>query len=353
MKVAIDVSPITSGHYLQHRVRGTGFYLNNLKEALIEKYGPEDFVLIKRGDKISHSTDLIHYPYFEPFFITLPIIKTVKTIITVHDLTPLVFRNDFPVGIKGAFKWQIQKKILKNSDLIITDSESSKKDIAKIVGYETSGIKVIYLAAAKHFRQITEEKKKEVVRKFSLPDKFALYVGDVTPNKNLPRLIEAINNTNYSLVIVGQAFKNTQYDADNLWNKDLKKAQELASKNNKVISLGFVDDEDLVAIYNVATVLVMPSLYEGFGLPILEAMQSGCPVITSKLGSLAEVAGDGACYVDPLSTDSIKAGLSGVIEDEKFRENLIKQGFENVKKFSWEKTAKETYDAYVEIFNKK
>lgn len=196
-----------------------------------------------------------------------------------------------------------------------------------------------------------KKKKRELIKKFNLPNKFALYVGDVTPNKNLPRLIQALNKTNYPLVIIGQAFKNTQYDTNNAWNTDLKKAHDLALGNKNILSLGFVNDEDLVAIYNCATVLMMPSLYEGFGLPVLEAMQSGCPVITSKSGSLLEVAGDGACFVDPLSIDSIAEGVNKVFEDEKFRENLIKHGFENVKKFSWEKTARETYAAYVEIFN--
>ncbi len=349
MRVAIDVSPITSGHFLQHRVRGTGFYLNNLKDALTEVYGKDEFIFVKRGEKIPSSIDLIHYPYFEPFFITLPLRKTVRTVITVHDLTPLVFKSDFPAGVKGVAKWQIQKKVLKNSDLIITDSESSKKDIVKIVGYEESRVRVIYLAAAKHFRQITEEKKKEIVKKFNLPNSFVLYVGDATPNKNLPRLIESINKTHYPLVIVGQAFKNTDYDKRNPWNKDLKKAQEEAAKNKNIISLGFVQDEDLVALYNAATALVMPSLYEGFGLPILEAMQSGCPVITSKSGSLSEVSGNGAHFIDPMNVESIKEGIEAVFSDEKLRESLIKRGFENVKKFSWEKTAKETYLAYQEV----
>ena len=349
MKVAIDISPITSGHFLQHRVRGTGFYLNNLKEALLDKYGEDEFVFTKRGDKLDKKIDLIHYPYFEPFFLTLSLRKPVKTIITVHDLTPIVFRDDFPSGLKGEVKWQIQKQILKNSDFIITDSESSKKDIVKATNYNESKIKVIYLAAGKHFRPVSDEKKREIIRKFNLPQKFALYVGDVTSNKNLPRLIEAVNRTSYPLVIVGQAFENEDYDKSNLWNKDLKKSQELAARNKNIISLGFVENEDLVGLYNAAIALCMPSLYEGFGLPILEAMQSGCPVITSKSGSLPEVAGKAAYYVDPLSIDSIKDGIEKVLEDHDLRDKLIKMGFENAKKFTWEKTAMETYEVYKKI----
>ncbi len=348
MKVAIDVSPISSGHYLAHKVRGTGFYLKNLQENLISLYGKEDFYFFSRGEQIG-DVDIVHYPYFEPFFLSLPLKKIAKTIVTVHDLTPIVFKEDFPPGIKGSIKWRLQKKSLQNVDFIITDSKSSKKDIHEITGIDGDKIRVIYLAAAKHFKQIEELSKKELLNKFSLPENFILYVGDVTPNKNLPRIIEAISKTNYHLVVVGKAFANEDFDRENVWNKDLKKAKELSLGSKKIISLGFVEDSDLVKIYNIASALVMPSLYEGFGLPILEAMQSGCPVITSKRGSLGEVAMDAALYVDPLSVDSIASGINRVMGDANLRKSLSQAGIKNAKKFTWEKTAIETYDVYKSI----
>lgn len=348
MKVAIDVSPISSGHYLAHKVRGTGFYLKNLQENLVSLYGKEDFRFFSRGEEIGN-VDIVHYPYFEPFFLSLPLKKIAKTIVTVHDLTPIVFKEDFPPGIKGNIKWRLQKKSLQNVDFIITDSKSSKKDIHEITGIDDDKIRVIYLAAAKHFKQIEELDKKEFLSKFSLPESFILYVGDVTPNKNLPRIIEAINKTNYNLVIVGKAFANEDFDRENVWNKDLKKAKELSLGSKKIVSLGFVEDSDLVKIYNIASTLVMPSLYEGFGLPILEAMQSGCPVITSKRGSLGEVGMDAALYVDPLSVDSIASGINKVMGDANLRKSLSQAGIKNAKKFTWEKTAIETYDVYKSI----
>lgn len=348
MKVAIDVSPISSGHYLAHKVRGTGFYLKNLQENLVSLYGKEDFCFFSRGEQIGN-VDIVHYPYFEPFFLSLPLKKIAKTIVTVHDLTPIVFKEDFPPGIKGNIKWRLQKKSLQNVDFIITDSKSSKKDIHEITGIDDDKIRVIYLAAAKHFKQIEELDKKEFLSKFSLPENFILYVGDVTPNKNLPRIIEAINKTNYNLVVVGKAFANEDFDRENVWNKDLRKAKELSLGSKKIVSLGFVEDSDLVKIYNIASTLVMPSLYEGFGLPILEAMQSGCPVITSKRGSLGEVAMDAALYVDPLSVDSIVSGINKVMGDANLRKSLSQAGIKNAKKFTWEKTAIETYDVYKSI----
>jgi glycosyltransferase involved in cell wall biosynthesis len=189
----------------------------------------------------------------------------------------------------------------------------------------------------------------EATRKFKLPDKYILYVGDVTWNKNLPRLIEAVNKTKYPLVIVGNAFKKDDHDYSNPWNQDLKKAKELASRNNNIISLGFVEDDELVALYNSAHLFLMPSLYEGFGLPILEAMQSGCPVVCSDKGSLGEVAGNAAWFVNPTDVGSIIQGIEKVFEDEKVRKNLIDEGFSQAKKFSWKKTADETVKVYENV----
>src|SRR4029079_2530993 len=131
MKIAIDISPISSGHYLQHMVRGTGFYLNNLKESLLKSFPETDFIFFNRDEELAPDIDLVHIPYFEPFFITLPVMKKQKTVVTVHDLTPLVFKESFPAGIKGKIKWEIQKRSLQRVDAIITDSFSSKEDIHK------------------------------------------------------------------------------------------------------------------------------------------------------------------------------------------------------------------------------
>src|SRR3989344_8775015 len=128
MNIAIDISPLKNGHYLQHRVRGTGFYLKNLQLSL-EKYYPENnYTYFSRGDLLNKEIEIIHYPYFEPFFLTLPLFLKSKTIVTVHDLTPLVFPNNFKTGLKGRLKWEIQKKHLRDANAIITDSISSKKD---------------------------------------------------------------------------------------------------------------------------------------------------------------------------------------------------------------------------------
>jgi glycosyltransferase involved in cell wall biosynthesis len=351
MKIGIDFSPLSSGHFLQHRVRGTGFYLANLKESLEKNFPENEYTFFKRGKKLPNDIELIHYPYFEPFFLTLPFKNKVKTVVTVHDLTPLVFKEYFPPGRKGQLKWQIQKRALKNADMIITDSNSSKNDIHKYTGIPVSKIEVVYLASSPHFKKSSKNKEQrtKISKKYQLPDNFLLYVGDATWNKNLSNLIKAVNMTNYSLVIAGSAFKNKDFDRSNPWNKDLHEARVLAEANDKIKVLGFVPDEDLVALYNLATAFIMPSYYEGFGLPVLEAMSSGCPVITTKKGSIPEVADSAAYFVEPDSVESIKEGIDEVMENEDLRKALSEKGLTQARRFDWKKTAFNTLKVYEKV----
>jgi glycosyltransferase involved in cell wall biosynthesis len=350
MNIALDITPLSDNRLLSHRVRGTGFYLQNLKNSLVEFFPDNKYQFFKKGDRLDEATDLVHYPYFEPFFLTLPLNKSHKTIVTVHDLTPLVFPKQFPSGIKGNIKWQIQKLNLQRVDRIITDSNCSKEDIAKFAGVKKDKIDVVYLAAGKEFTSIkNKELSIKTKDKYKLPEKFVLYVGDVTWNKNLPRLIKAVGKINVPLVMVGKSLLEAEFDKTNPWNQDLVKTQELIAQNPDIHALGFVPTEDLVALYNLATAFVMPSLYEGFGLPILEAMASGCPVITSRAGSLLEVAGDAAFFVDAEDIDSIADGINEVFENTNQQTDLSERGLVQAKKFSWKKTAADTLKAYRQV----
>lgn len=343
MKIAIDVSPLQTGH----KVRGVGFYLEHLKNSLVKYFPKNDYTFFERGEELPELLDLIHFPYFEPFFLALPIYKRYKTAVTVHDLTPIVFPNAFPKGIKGELKWQMQKFSLRKANVIITDSEASKKDILKYVGAKETKVKVVYLAAGEEFKKLEKGTWENKLRKkYNLPEKFVLYVGDVTWNKNLPRLLDAVTELDIPIVMVGKSLVSEDYDKNNPWNNDLNRINELARSNEKIIRVGFLPSEELVQIYNLATVFVMPSLYEGFGLPILEAMACDCPVITSKEGSLEEVAGNAAHFVDAYDVESIKFGLDRVYKDQNKRKELVEKGRENIKRFSWKKTAEETLNAY-------
>ncbi len=352
MRIAIDISPLTTGHFLAHRVRGTGFYLKSLKESLAKYYPKNEYVEFDRREKMP-TADVVHFPYFEPFFLTLHFRMPKNSVVTVHDMIPFVFPDKFPAGIKGNLKGLIQKRNLKKAAAIITDSETSKKDIAKFTGIPPGKIYVVYLAAAEKFKIINHQSLiiNHLNRKFNLPEKFALYVGDITWNKNLPNLIRAINKTKIPLVVVGKTFVEKNYDRNNPWNSGIKESQELAEENPRVIPLGFVSDEDLAGIYNLATVFVMPSFYEGFGLPILEAMQSGCPVVTTKKGSIPEVAKDAVYYVEP-DEDSIRNGIEKAFKDEDLRNELQAKGLERAKFFNWKKTAEETIGVYEKVLYK-
>lgn len=293
---------------------------------------------------------MVHFPYFEPFFLALPLYKKYKTVVTVHDLTPIVFPNAFPRGLKGDLKWQMQRYALKRADAIITDSESSKKDVVKYVGVRESKVYVVYLAAGEKFRHQASDIGRQILRtKYNLPEKFLLYVGDVTWNKNLPRLIDAIKKLKLPLVMVGKSLVSEDYDQNNPWNADLNRVNDLVRGDKNITRLGFVPDEDLVVLYNLATAVAMPSLYEGFGLPVLEAMACGCPVITSKEGSLPEVAGNAAYYVDAYDVKSISEGIKKVFEDEGLGKELSEKGLKQVEKFSWKITASQTLQVYEKV----
>ncbi|QQG40361.1 MAG: glycosyltransferase family 4 protein [Candidatus Levyibacteriota bacterium] len=354
MNIVLDISPLTDDSKISHRVRGTGFYIKNLKRSLLEFFPNNRYTFFSRGQSIPHDIDIVHYPYFEPFFLTLPFRKKYKTVVTVHDLTPFVFSDKFPIGIRGRIKWLLHRRNLRNVDAIIADSQVSKKDIIKYAGIPESKITVVYLAAGEEFKRIRNEELgiNSLRNKYNLPEKFALYVGDVTWNKNLPRLIRAVKKTNIPLVMVGKALLQKEFDKENAWNQDLIIIQNLIKNDKQITSIGFVPTEELVLLYNIATVFVMPSLYEGFGLPILEAMQCGCPVITTKEGSLKEITGDAVFFVDAYDIESIASGIERVIKNKRLQRELSEKGLIQAKKFSWKETARKTMQVYKKIYEK-
>lgn len=342
MKIAIDVSPLESGH----SIRGVGFYLQNLKESLLKYFPENDYLFFKDSSKLDLNIDIVHYPYFDPFARSLKLSDKFKTVLTIHDLIPLIFKDQFPVGVKGNLNWAIQKRNLKKVDRVITDSFSSKQDIEKITKYPGNKIDVVHLAAGEHFKKLSKIDKNKIIKKYNLPSEFLLYVGDVTWNKNLPNLIQSVLKTEHKLVIVGKAFVNKDYDRNHPWNKSFYEAQVLAEGSEQIITLGFVDDNDLVKLYNLATCMILPSLYEGFGLPVIEAMRCGCPVITTKEGSLEEVADSAAEFIDPRSIDSIVLGINEIMSNKSLRQAMSKKGLEWSSKFSWKNVAKETIESY-------
>jgi len=353
MIVGVDVSPLHSGH----KVRGIGFYTKRLITSL-KKLEPEKLEIkeLENEKQVKEQNyDVLHIPYFSPYFLTMPwpgkISKPI--VVTIHDLIPVKYPDLYPPGIKAKFRWQVQKLLLKQADLVITDSFASKHDINSLAGYPLDKTFVIYLAAGEQFRRLKIGNwKLEIKQKFGLPDTFALYVGDVNRNKNIPNLVKACQQAEMPLVVVGKQAVSKDYDKNHPENEDLVWLQNyfencnLKIVNSKFLNLvGFVPTEDLVKIYNLASVYCQPSIDEGFGLPVLEAMACGCPVVSSNKGSLTEVVGE-AGLVTGTETEKLAEAIIKVKDDDSRRQQLVEKGLARAKEFSWEKTAKETVKVY-------
>ena len=353
ISVAIDISPLKNAN----RFRGVGFYTKNLVDNLQElikkdkKYSQFKITLIDEqfNNSAIQQFSLLHYPYFDIFFPTLP--KKIKpTVVTVHDLTPLVFPKHHPAGIRGKINWTKQKKRLQQVEAIITDSQNSKEDIIGLVGYPAEQVFVVHLGVGKNFRKIKSGKTKLAIKnKYCLPERFIFYVGDVNWNKNIPGLVKACRRAGVPLVIAGKQAISQDYDRDHPENQDLVWLQKEAQKDSNVRLLGFVADEDLPVLYNLATVYCQPSFYEGFGMTVVEAMACGCPVISSNQGSLPEIGGQAVLYFDPHQDGSLVQALETILEDGDLALELSKRGLLQAKKFSWSKCARETLMVYREI----
>ncbi|MGA3291905.1 MAG: glycosyltransferase family 1 protein [Candidatus Microgenomates bacterium] len=324
MKVAIDIGPTENGD----SVRGKGVYTRELLVAT----GLAG-VDVSKTDLSKYN--IVQFTRFNPFFISVPFTKprNIKFILTIYDLIPLIYPKHYPSGIRGWIKWHINKFLIrKNINAIITISETSKKDICRFLRFDPKKVHVIYLASRLIFKKLEiSEWKVEVKKQYNLPDRFALYVGDINYNKNIPNLVKACKLAKMPLVIVGkQAAEIENMDLNHLELKHLKNVDWAG-----VIRVGFVPDADLIKIYNLATVYVQPSLYEGFGLPVLEALACGTPVVATKTQCLVEILGDDFNYVGANDPKDIAKGILNPNKGSKLP-----------RVYTWHQTAKETTELY-------
>lgn len=270
----------------------------------------------------------------------LPIFAPSRSFISILDVSYLKFPELFKsTDLNQLTKWT--KYSAKKAKGILTISEASKGDIIKTYGVSEDRVTVTYPGiklppSLKLWRAGKTKMQNLLKEKYNINGKFVLFVGTLQPRKNIARLIEAFSRLNVSgldLIIVGK--KGWKFE-------EILASPKKFEVENKVRFLDSVTDEDLPVFYKNAVCFVLPSLYEGFGLPVLEAMGQGCPVITSNISSLPEAGGEAALYVDPLDVNDIAKKLKLLIGDGDLRQKLIKKGYEQVKKFSWEKTARET-----------
>lgn len=336
IKVFIDDKPLKN----KHATRGIGAYTRNLIEAIRKE---KDVKLVEDKDK----ADIVHYPYFDLFFDTLFLEKGKPTVVTIYDVIPLIYPVQYKPGIKGKLKFLKQKARLKNIVAIITISETSKKDIVRLLGVPQERICPIHLAPASIFRKMGNgDWKIEIRKRYSLPGKFILYVGDVDYNKNVLNLIRAFDlitkkNKEIGLVIIGKAFEDDIPETREI----LQLIKEL-NLEKRVMIAGFVHDHDLAKIYNLATVYCQPSFYEGFGLPVLEAMACGIPVATSRTQALVEISEGAALFFNPSNPNAIASVLGNILNKTDLQKKLSKNGLLKVKNFSWDKTVGKTIDVY-------
>lgn len=276
-----------------------------------------------------------------------PRISPVPTAVAIMDLSYIHFPEMFTK--KDLFQlihWTAYSA--KQAEVIFTISQSSKRDILKYYQVPEERVIVTYPGIKQESVIMKQESGiEEIKNKYGISDKYVLFVGTIQPRKNIERLIKAFDrvlkedrHTNLQLIIVGKRGW--------LYESILKRPKELGIEE-KVIFLNFVPDEELDILYRNALCFCLPSLYEGFGLPVLEAMKRGCPVITSKVSSLPEAGGEAALYFNPESVEDIAEKITELINNESLREKFIQKGFEQVKKFSWKKTAQETLELLQEV----
>ncbi|NCN45646.1 MAG: hypothetical protein COU63_03370 [Candidatus Pacebacteria bacterium CG10_big_fil_rev_8_21_14_0_10_36_11] len=343
MKVLMDVQPLSSGH----AVRGVGMYTRFLLQALEKLENKNDFEIFRSGLEDPSKVDIVHYPFFDLFFPTLPFRRKGKTVVTIHDVIPLLFPERYQPGKKGKIVFLRQKLALKTIDAIITDSHASKKDIVFHLGVPAEKVHVVYLAANPYLQPINDSQADVLRKKLGLPKTYVLYVGDINYNKNVPQLIKALKYLprHVNLVCVGKNFVE----------QDIPEWKELAAQvalsdvadRVKFVSDVLSDDyETLAGIYSGALVYVQPSLYEGFGLPILEAMRCKTPVIVAKNSSMKEIGGEVAIFSGTEAEDFAE-GIEGVLNlSDNKREEMISRASKWEKQFTWDKTARETKKIY-------
>jgi glycosyltransferase involved in cell wall biosynthesis len=283
------------------------------------------------------------FPDIDVFHATehlLPRLKHARSVFTLHDLI-FQFDPDSHKPLNIAFLKTMMPRFLKAADAIIAVSENTKRDAISLYGIPADKIHVIYEGVDPKFTPITNPDRLSQVRaKYHLPDRFILHVGTIEPRKNLPLLFEVATQTREHIVVAGKLG----------WLTDpiLAKVKELGVED-RVTFTGFIDDDDLPALISSANVLAMPSKYEGFGLPILEAMACGTPVVASNAASLPEVGGDAVLYAWPDDVRSWSRLITLTLDDTELRSSLRERGLRQAAKFRWDTMARETADIYRKV----
>jgi len=379
MRIGIDAN------WLIYEKAGIGRYSDNLIKAILEHDRKNDYVLffnffqkprqrlrdiknLIKNSKTPVEIEMSAFPvkikqwligtkfplnrlykkpidlFYAPFFAGIPQVGWKKQVVTIHDLAFIKFPDHRGKNISHYYLKRT-KQAVKKSQKIIAVSQATKKDLINLLHVKSEKIKVIYESVDKIFHR--QKIPKTFLKRYPYTkNDFILSVCTLEPRKNLSRLVKAYATLPYAvqkkfkLVLVGSKGWNIDELYKNILDLNLK---------DKIILPGFVSDEDLAYFYNAATIFVYPSLYEGFGLPVLEAMACGLPVITSNASSLPEVAGKAAILINPYKEEQIALAIRKVINSDNLQRTLRQKGLLQAKKFSWKKAAQETVDLFTKM----
>lgn len=280
--------------------------------------------------------DIFHGPSY-----AAPLIKTCRQIVTIHDLTFQIVPKQHPL-YRRLYLRALTPAVVKACDRVIVVSESTKRDLLDFIKVEEGKVCVIHLGADKRFAPVTDAQQLDGIReKYNLRREFILFVGVIEPRKNLEILVDAYLADSFSdrfdLVLAG----SLGWDYSGLIRKIADSGVQ-----NCIRMPGYVADGDLPGLLSLSTIFIYPSLYEGFGLPVLEAMACGTPVISSSVSSLPEVTGDAAILVDPHNLIALTAALRNTLYDGELRRAFVSRGIERARLFTWERTAEKTLELY-------
>lgn len=315
------------------------------KDFTVCEYDAPIYSLVEQVSlrRLSGTVGLWHSPHFN-----VPVRCASRLVVTVHDLIPWIFADRYFSKPKKLYFEFMMKVIRRKALRVIAVSNHTRNDLVRLFGFREERIRVIHEGVSGEFQPVRDGNRLRAAgKKYSFPEGkgFFLYLGLLKPHKNVGLLVRTVKNLRKAgklaekLVIVGK--KDVKYP------ESAKNIEEICSDED-VIYIPSVEPQELAVLYSMATCFVQPSLYEGFGLPVLEAMACGTPVIVSDRASLPEIAGDAALCFEAESEESLAKALLEVSGDPRVREALVTKGFQRVRKFSWKRMAEETLEVYKE-----
>ena len=368
-RIGIDARKLTDygiGTYIQQLIRGLAdLDTHNEYFIFVGEDGaatlfdlPDNFrVIVERSPGYSlrelfalswqllrHRIDIYHATHY-----VLPVWVRGKAIVTIHDIIHLLYPEFLPNRMAFFYARRMIGRALTRSDRVLADSANTRQDLLSFYNTDATKIEVVYPGIdRRYFHRVGSDSIERMREKFALERPYALFVGNPKPHKNLPNIITAFagalegRELDYELVCAG---------GDLEAHRRNRRAAALLGIEDRLRILGRVDADDLPPLYQGAGLFVYPTIYEGFGLPVVEAMASGVPVITSNTSALKEVAGGAARLVDPLDVTAMTQEIARCLSDEDLRERMRDAGLERARQYSWDKTAERVLEIYESTLN--